>query len=94
MTAVVTKDGVVHKASDGPEGPTTECGLTEQTFVVTEGSRRITCYECANTATCPKCGQKVWIEVLPGRVRTVTMTKVHVVAGKVCHAILTTKETR
>jgi len=94
MTAVVTKDGVVHRASDGPEGATTHCGLTEQTFVVTEGSRRITCYECANTETCPNCGQKVWVEVLPGRARTVTRTQTHIVAGKICHAILNTKENR
>lgn len=94
MTAVLTKDGVVHLASAGPEGSTTECGLTEQTFVVTEGSRRVTCYECANTSTCPKCGQKVWVEVLHGRVRKVTTTKVHIHEGRVCHAILKTEETR
>lgn len=48
------------------------------------------------TVICPKCGQEVDTEVLRGRRRIVTTTKVHVKPGPaavVCHAILKTQET-
>jgi hypothetical protein len=89
MTAVMTRDGTVHKASAGPSGPATECGRDEQVFVTED---RITCAECLKVV-CPKCGQRVETEVLRGRVRWVTTTKVHLKPGpKVCHAIIKTEE--
>lgn len=50
-------------------------------------------------ADCPKCGlEDVAIEVLEGRVRRVTMTKVHIKPNSptatVCYAILKTEEHR
>lgn len=43
---------------------------------------------------CPKCGQQVETELLRGRVRWVTWTGVHIQNGRVCWAILKTKEHR
>jgi len=45
-------------------------------------------------AICPKCGQVVDVEMVKGQARNVTTTKVHLHNGKVCFAILKTKETR
>lgn len=90
--SLITHDGLVHRLpSKAQADVTTSCGRTDTVHATPE---RVTCDTCRDTDICPRCGQRVGLDVLIGRVRTVTTTVPHVANQQLCHYIYKTEEKR